>query len=887
MPRWSRRTQALLSLTLIALLPASLRAQPGVDRVTLANGLRVVIIHDPLAPVVSVYLNYLVGGDETPAGFPGMAHAQEHMAFRGCAGLTADQTAGVFAQLGGDNDADTQQNITQFFETVPAQDLSVALHASAACMHDIGDAQTEWDAERGAIEQEVASDLSDPAYRMLVQMNNQLFAGTPYQHDPLGTKASFDSTTGAMLKQFYHDWYAPNNAILIIAGDVQTRSALPEIIKLYGDVPRRETPPRPSVTLQPIVTTPYNASSDYPYVLTTFAFRAPGTDSPDYAAMRVLVDVLASQRGDIYALVANGQALDAGFELAETYRQASMALAYAAVPAGTDAATTDTLLRRIFASDVKNGVPPDLVDAAKRSEVANAAFARNSIPGVASLWSEVLAAEGRHSPQDDVDAIERVSIDDVNRVAKEYLSQEPVMATLEPQPSGQAVASSGFGGAEQVTSQPTKPVPLPAWAEQALGRLDVPTWQLHPLDTTLQNGLRLIVETDLSTPTVTIEGDVRQQPDLEVPAGHEGLSSVVEGLFSYGTTSLDRIAFQKALDDIAADEAAGRQFSLKVLATHFDRGVQLLADNELRPGFPDSAFLVVRQQTEGAVAGQLKSPGYLAHRATLTGLLPAGDPELRQPTPETVHGLELSDVKQYLTTAFRPDLTTIVVIGDVTADQARRTVEKYFGSWQAAGPKPAIDLPPVPRNHPAANDVPDPSRVQDEVELAEELPMNRFDPDYYPLEVGNHVLGGGFYATRLYRDLREQTGYVYYVENELQSERTRSVFSVTYGCDADNVSKARALAVRDLEQMQSTDVSPAELQQAKALLLRQIPLAEASESNVAIGFLHYAVLGLPLDEPRRAARIYAAVTASQVRSAFAKWIRPQDFVEVVRGPAPH
>jgi zinc protease len=164
--------------------------------------------------------------------------------------------------------------------------------------------------------------------------------------------------------------------------------------------------------------------------------------------------------------------------------------------------------------------------------------------------------------------------------------------------------------------------------------------------------------------------------------------------------------------------------------------------------------------------------------------------------------------------------------------------------------------------------------------------MNRFDPAYYPLEVGNHVLGGGFYATRLYRDLRENTGYVYYVANELHARRTRTRFIVRYECDPVNVSKARALVERDLRQMQSTAVSPAELQQAKALLLRQIPLADASESRVATGLLQRAEIGLPLDEPIRAARIYDSVTAEQVRSAFAQWIRPTDFVQVVRGPEP-
>ncbi len=403
---------------------------------------------------------------------------------------------------------------------------------------------------------------------------------------------------------------------------------------------------------------------------------------------------------------------------------------------------------------------------------------------------------------------------------------------------------------------------------------------------TLPNGVRLIVQTERSTPTVSIVGEIREQPDLEVPAGQEGLSSVLGGMFSYGTTSMDRLTFQKALDDIAADEAGGSQFSLQVQRKHFDRGVQLLADNELHPRFDNTDFNVVRQQTNDIVAGQLKSPGYLAQRATLIGLLPKGDPELRQPTPQHVSALSLTDLRNYYEKAYQPGLTTIVVIGDVTADQARATIEKYFGAWHAHGPKPPTDLPPVPGNQPAAQNVPDPARVQDAVELAEELPMNRFNPDYYPLEVGNHVLGGGFYATRLYRDLREHTGYVYYVANELEARRTRSRFIVKYECEPANVSKARVLVARDLREMQTTEVSPAELRQAKALLLRQIPLAEASESRVANGLLQRAEMGLPLDEPVRAARIYNATTADQIRAAFAKWIRPEDFVQVVRGPAP-
>ena len=231
-------------------------------------------------------------------------------------------------------------------------------------------------------------------------------------------------------------------------------------------------------------------------------------------------------------------------------------------------------------------------------------------------------------------------------------------------------------------------------------------------------------------------------------------------------------------------------------------------------------------------------------------------------------------------------MTTIVIIGRVTPQQARTVVEKYFGDWKASGPKPQTDPPPVPLNKPSAAMVPDASRVQVEVQLAETIGLTRTDPDYYALQLGNHVLSGAFYATRLYRDLREKAGLVYTVESFMEIGRTRSLFGVFYACDPPNASKARALIEGDLRAMQTTPVTAHELRQAKALLIRQVPLSRSSIENIAGNLLSLAHDDLPLDEPLRAARRYLDLTAGQVKDAFAKWIRPADFVQVTLGPAP-
>jgi zinc protease len=182
--------------------------------------------------------------------------------------------------------------------------------------------------------------------------------------------------------------------------------------------------------------------------------------------------------------------------------------------------------------------------------------------------------------------------------------------------------------------------------------------------------------------------------------------------------------------------------------------------------------------------------------------------------------------------------------------------------------------------------VPDASRVQDKVTLGETLLLTRTNADYYPLQLGNHVLGGGFYATRLYRDLREKNGLVYFVNSTFNVGLTRGIYQVAYACDPPNVSKARAMILSDLKDMRTKKVTARELHQAKVMLLRDIPLAESSMDQIANGWLSRSILGLPLDEPVRAGRIYIKLTAGDVQTAFAKWLRPERLVQVTQGPAP-
>jgi zinc protease len=861
-------------------------AEQGVLRATLTNGLQVIIVRNTLAPVVTTIVNYCVGSDEAPAGFPGTAHAAEHMMFRGSPGLSADQLAAISAAFGGDDNADTQQAVTQYFFTTPAENLEVALRVEATRMRDLLPDESLWEKERGAIEQEVAQDLSNPEYVFYEQLLAAVFKGSPYEHSPLGTRPSFDKTTGAMLRKFHNAWYVPNNAVLVIVGNVEPQKVLEQVKKVFGKIPAAQLPARPEFNFGTVKPDTLKLDTDLPYGLTAITFRFPGADSPDFAAAQILSDVLSSQRGKLYGLVPEGKALSVEFDY-ETLQKSGLGYAIAGFPAGGDSTNLLNHEKEILLAEITNGVSADLVGAAKRREIISAELQKNSVSGLASAWSTAVAIEGRTSPDDDINLFRAVSVDDVNRVAKKYLDFDHAISTiLTPTPSDKPISSKSFGGGESLVSIKNADVKLPPWAKQITEQLPVPATTLNPFVTNLPNGIKLIVQPEIISDTVSVYGRVKNNTKVQMAAGQDGVDQALNKLFSYGTKSLDRLAFQKALDDIGANESAGVDFSLQVLPDQFERGVQLLADNELSPALPKDDFKIIQEQLAASVAGEIKSPGHIASHALTAALFPKHDPARRETTPDTVKSLTIQDVQHYYQSAFRPDLTTIVVIGKVTPGNAVAVISKYFGDWKAEGPKPNTLFPPAPTNSVSVTHVPDASRVQDKITLAETLQLTRTNEDYYALQLGNHVLGGGFYATRLYRDLREKTGLVYFVDSSFTVGLTRGVYQVEYACDPPNVSKARAVILRDLNDMRAKKVTAQELHQAKLMLLRDIPLAESSVDYIAQGWLAYSALGLPLDEWVHAGHIYVELDAQDIQSAFAKWLRPDDLVEVTQGPAP-
>ncbi len=184
----------------------------------------------------------------------------------------------------------------------------------------------------------------------------------------------------------------------------------------------------------------------------------PGSSSKDFAATQLLADVLSSQRGSLYALVPEGKALYAGFQLSDL-PEAGLGYAIGVFPQGASGDDMINEIKKILADDVKNGLPTELIEAVRRHEIVDAEFERNSVSGLAMEWSTAVAIEGRESPDADIEAVKKVTAEDVSRVAREFLNPDAaITAVLTPQPSGKAVSSSAFGGQESLASKPTHDV---------------------------------------------------------------------------------------------------------------------------------------------------------------------------------------------------------------------------------------------------------------------------------------------------------------------------------------------------------------------------------------------------------------------------------------------
>lgn len=846
--------------------------------------MHVVILPNALAPVATTIMMYGVGSDDDT--MPGIAHATEHMLFRGTSDLSAGQLSDIAARMGAVYDAQTSNEWTLYWFKLPSAYLDVALHIEADRMANATISQADWNTERGAIEQEIEAQASQPGFKISAKVQSAFFKGTPFANTTGGTVASFEKMNAGDIKSFYRAWYHPTNSTLVIAGDVDPDQALATVHGLFDKIPAGTLPARAPIQVPPLPSTTITDTIDFPLGFGAYAYRLPGSTSPDYAPAIVLNDVFDSGRGAFADLQAEGKVLDA-VSFSSAFPETGVTFFIAIPNQGVDPASALLDVQGVIDAYRTNGVPDELVQASKSRLLAQRAFGQASISGLAFSWGDALSHR-EASPDTMYDAIAKVTTADVNRVLTTYfVPDHQVSLIITGKQDATFARPDPNAGVENVSYTPTKEEPPPVWAAVALkAPLVAPADDSHVVTRKLPNGLRLRIRQETTAPTVVLNGIIRNDPLLYDPPGKDGVAMVVGELLPWGTQTYDRKGYQEQLDDAAADVTLGTAFALEVQSQNFDRGVQLLADGMLHPAFAQSAFDVVKEQTLESVNATNALPSEKADLAERLALYPKGDPRRRDINGKTIGAIQLADLRKYYAFAYRPDLTEIAIVGDITPDQAEAAVEKYFGDWRASGPTPSFRYPDIKETSTKATSVTvkSSSNVQSQVTLKEVLRLRSYDADYVALQLANTILSGEGTGSMLFQELRTRKGYVYGVDSDLSSQPEGAEFSISFASEPRNVSPAESAAIAIIRRLQQTQLPAVELQRAKASLLANKVLPLDSYDGVASDMLAGADQGITGDvSDRWFWQKLLAITPTQLERAMRR-IDTTRFVRVVVEP---
>lgn len=810
--------------------------------------------------------------------------------FRGTTHLSTSELGTVATALGGDFNAATTDTTTHYQFTVPAADIDAVLRIESDRMRDVLDAQSQWQNERGAIEQEVLRDESEPGGDFFRDVQLLAYAHTPYGHEGVGTRAAFDRLTGPRIKAFYRRWYAPNNAVLVVAGDVDPARTLEAIRRRFESIPRRPVPAHAVAHLKPLARTVLARSTTLVYPLAAVGYRLPGVNSVDFLPSFVLQGVLDSERGSLRGLVDSGDALDAQWISLPYVDEAQIGLATAALQPGADPLHAVGLLEKLLGAYARDGVPRELFETTKRKLISGQEESRNSIAALASDWATTIAVDREPSIAREQQLIANVTLADVNRVAKRYLNdRQAIVGALTPSASASqnAAAAPAANGPEKPLAAQPPVTHLPDWASQLVSRIAVPPANRHPSQMTLSNGVKLIVQPESISDSIFLFGSVKSNSTLQEPVGQEGISLVLNAMFDYGTKSQDRLTFARAQDDADTEVSGGAGFGFQTTSRSFDRAVALLAQAELTPRLDEPTFELARQRAAQELQTALNGSSATAERGAAKYLLPPGDPELREPTVNGLERLTLDDVKAFYAKTIRPDLATIVVVGNVKPQVVEAALEREFGGWHATGPRPDLTLPPLPVNPPGDVHLTLPVG-QDSVTFRQIVDVARGTPQMYPLLLGNAIMGGGSLGpeqSRLFRDLRQNAGLVYTISSQLAPRRGRYQLSIEFACLPSNAGRIAALIDGEIRRMQTEPVGAFELSLAKASTVRRTVIADSSVNSIGQTLLDEASNGYPFDETQNDARKFLETDARAIEAAFASLIHPENFVRIIEGPA--
>jgi zinc protease len=884
-----------LSLALVVLAswpPGSSPAQaqqapPPFALRTLANGLRVVVVEDHAVPVVQVAMWYRFGAVDERPSHTGLAHALEHMMYRGTPSLSGLGLDDTIARLGARATAATSNDYTHYDFIVPADKLELLLRLEAERMTQLLISEPDWRHEKNVVLAEYDRDLSQPVAKLYDRVCRAASSARLCSLAALGDRKDIAAATVRDLRAVYDAWYAPNDATLVVTGDVRPSAAFTMAQRYFGPIAARALPDRNNASVTYEVDRSLQLSGNFPYQLLDIAYPAPGTLDEGAAALHVADAVIRNPRSPFYkALVSSGLTLGYSTQYDQN-RYGGLYHVFLIVAPDHLAADARDAFYETLRQVESDGFPEDLVAAAKTAAAARDLYSRDSIEGQGARVGYALGVEGVADPDRDDRMIAATTASQVGATAARFLAVPAVVGIMQPSGGGGAGVSAPPSGVTDDFSRRAPangPIVEARWVQQALQTPPAAGSKVSPSSFVLYNGVHVYVQRIRTNRTVFVAGNVETSPRFD-PAGKEGLGAMVSSLLGYGSARYDFEAQRKAADDIGATIDFGFTFGAHGSARDLTRLIDVLSDALQHPSFRPEFVELVRKQTLAAIAQRDRDPEYLAGRAFQELLLKPEDATLREPVAASIGAITRDDLRRYAAEYIRPDVTTITIVGDVDPVETAHLLDRELASWHDAGPRPPLNPDPIPYPQAAKRfiftDI-----ALDDAHLG--LPAcARNSHDYYALSLIDAILGAnGDYDTRLMTELYTRHGLVESVSSSLDTDKYRGTWNFRLSADPGKLNQAVDMLKYELGRFQEDPVGLYELNRARAKLVARTLVEEESTQAIARRIQEIGLDGLPLDESVKMASRYDDVTPADLIRVAKVYFLPNSLIEVYEGPRP-
>ncbi len=878
----------------------------GVQKTLLDNGLTVLTKEVHTAPVVSVQVWYKVGSRNEVKGENGISHQLEHLMFKGTTDRPV-QFGRLFSALGSQFNAFTSYDETVYFGTVQRDKLEALLTLEADRMKNSLVGTEQLTSEKRVVISELQGYENSPGYRLDRAVMRAAFPNRAYGLSVGGTKADVEKFTVEQVRNYYQTYYSPENATLVITGDFATEPALKVVKETFGKLSQRakkdtvldnasassalaNASPSTSVAKKaPIVLKQPGSAA-----LLQAIYPLPDIKHPDVPAIDVMDAILTGGRSSrLYqALVESGLASSVSGGAAELIEPGWYQIDATAAP-GQELGKIAQVLQESLAKLQQQPVTSEELNRAKTQLQASYILGNQDITSQANQlgYNQTIAGDYRFIEKY-LAAIAKVTPAQVQQAAKTYLNPaQQTIGFFEPtQPDGKP-GSSSAGSSRTVENfspgKPVDPAELAKYLPPATSKTDSAKQSL-PEEFTLNNGLKVLLLRDRNLPVINLSGQINAGTEFD---GNQkaGLANLTASNLLNGTQTKNALTLAKTLEDLGAGlsfsaSREGTSVSGEGLSANLPILIQTLADVLENATFPADQLELSRQRALTSLKVQLDDPRGLGRQVFQQAIYPANHPFHSFPTAESLKSITRDDLLGFYQTHYRPDTTTIAIVGDFEPAKVKALLNQVFDKWQATGKPPVLKIQsvPLPQTLTRLNKViPGKSEAVTYIGYSG---ISRKDPRYYAALVLNQILGGDTLASRLGTEVRDRQGLTYGIYSGFAAGINPGPFLIQMQTAPGDAQKAIASTLALLKQLREQGVTEAEFNTAKRSITNSYPVDLANPSDVSSIILDNAVLGLSRSEIREFPDRIQAVTMADIQKAIEDLIKPENLVIVTTGP---